>query len=168
MARKDLHDAMNEHLSKELYSAYLYLSMAAYFESVNLPGMTTWMRAQAKEEYQHAMLFWEHISDRGARVTLLALDKPPSGFTSPLDAFQQALDHEKEVTKEINELYAQAAAASDYASQAFLQGFVTEQVEEEKTATQIVDTLKMVGDNSAALLMFDRELGQRQSSGAPA
>lgn len=168
MARRDLQEAMNEHLSKELYSAYLYLAMAAYFESINLPGMTNWMRAQAKEEYQHAMLFWEFISDRGGRVTLLAIDKPPASFGSPLEAFQEALDHEKEVSKEINDLYGQAAAANDYASQAFLQGFVTEQVEEEKTATQIVDTLKMVGDNPAALLMFDRELGQRQPRGAPA
>ncbi len=161
MASKDLKDAMNKHLNKELYSAYLYLSMAAYFEAGNLPGFAGWMRAQAKEEYEHGMKFWTYIYDRGGSVTLLAIDQPPSQFGSCLDAFSQAYEHEKEVTSDIHELYRRAVADKDYASEVFLQWFVSEQVEEEKTAGQIVDTLKMVGDSSAALLMLDREMSAR-------
>ncbi len=165
MASKDLQDAMNKHLNKELYSAYLYLAMAAYFESTNLPGFAGWMRAQAKEEYQHAMKFWDYIYDRSGAVTLLTIAEPPAKFKTPYDAFKQAFDHEKEVTAQIHELYGRAVADKDYASEVFLQWFVSEQVEEEKTSGQIVETLKMVGDSTASLLMFDRELGAR---GAPA
>ncbi|MFN2389626.1 MAG: ferritin [Actinomycetota bacterium] len=164
MPSKDLQDAMNTHLNQELYSAYLYLAMAANFEAANLPGFAGWMRAQAKEEYAHAMKFWDYIYDRGGRVTLLAIAEPPAKYKAPLDAFQKAFDHEKEVTRAIHELYGRAVAEKDYASEVFLQWFVSEQVEEEKSAGQIVDTLKMVGDSMASLLMFDRELGAR---GAP-
>ena len=164
MLSKNLMDAMNRHLSREFYAAYLYLSMSAYFESTALPGFSSWMQSQAKEEQGHAMKFFTFIYDRGGRVTLLALEQPPSEFKSPLDAFEQALAHEKQVTGDIDELYRVAVEEKDYASQAFLQWFVTEQVEEEKTASQIVDQLRLTGDSSAGLMLFDRELGSR---GAP-
>ena len=161
MAAKPLHEAFNQHLNKELYSAYLYLAMAAYFESSNLEGFTSWMKLQAREEYEHAMKFWEHILDRGGNVTLLAIAQPPAKYSSPLDAFQQAHSHEQEVSKAIHELYETAVRDKDYPAEVFLQWFVTEQVEEEKNVGAIVDKLKMVGDSSAGLLMLDREVGQR-------
>lgn len=168
MRSSDLQDAFNEHLNKELYSGYIYLAMAAYFESINLPGFAAWMRTQAKEEYQHAMKFWEYLYDRGGKVTLLAIDQPQSTYKSPLHAFEQALAHEKDVSEAINKLYTRAIDEKDYASEVFLQWFINEQVEEEKNAGQVVDTLRMLGDSSAALLMLDRELGARGAAAVAA
>lgn len=161
MLSKSLRDAMNDHLSKELYAAHLYLGMSAYFDENNLPGCAAWMRAQAEEERTHGMKFYEYIYDRGGHVELMSLDKPPSKYKSALDAFQQAYEHERHVTEAIHGLYAQALEEKDYASQVFLQWFVQEQVEEEKTSGTLVETLKMVGDSTASLLIFDRELGSR-------
>ena len=161
MLSQTFRDALNDHLKHELYSAYLCLAMAAYCESVNLPGFAHWMRLQADEEREHAMKFYDFIHDRGGRVILQALPQPPVDFTSPAAAFEQALAHEQEVTTMIHRLYGRAVEENDYASQVFLQGFVTEQVEEEKTASGIVATLGMIGDNKIALLMLDRELGGR-------
>ena len=144
-----------------LYSAYLYLSMSAYCEAANLPGFAHWMRVQAQEEVSHAMKFYDFICERGGRVVLQAIDQPPTEFQSPLHVFEQTLEHEQKVTVMIHDLYALAAQEKDYASQAFLQWFVTEQVEEEGSATQIVETLKMIGDKGQALVMLDRELGKR-------
>jgi ferritin len=157
--------ALNEQIKHEFYSSYLYLSMSDYCESINLPGFAHWMRLQSQEEYTHAMKIVDFIQDRGGRVQLLAIDQPPADFASPLDVFQQALEHEREVTGMINDLYGLASDEKDYASQAFLQWFVMEQVEEEKTATQMVDTLKMIGDKGDALIMLDRELAGRTPGG---
>ena len=168
MLAPTMQDAMNAHLNKELYSAYLYLAMAADCESHTLPGCAHWMRLQAEEENAHAMKFYDFIHDRGGRVRLKAIDGPPTDFASTLELFEQALAHEQEVTGQINELYALAVRENDYPTQAFLQWFVTEQVEEEKTATQIVETLKMIGDDKVALLMLDRELGARPRRAEPA
>ena len=161
-------DALNEQVKNEFYSSYLYLSMAGYFESINLPGFAHWMRLQSAEEGAHAMKIHDFVQDRGARVTLLAIDQPPADFQSPLDVFQQALEHEQSVTRMINNLYGMAGEERDYASQAFLQWFITEQVEEEKTVTQIFETLKMIGDKGDALIMLDRELASRTPSSGPA
>ena len=166
MTTPTLSQAFNEHLAKELYSAYSYLAMAAYFEDANYPGFAKWMHAQAGEEFQHAMKFWTFIYDTGGKVTLLAIDQPRSDYSSPLDAFSQALKSEQEVTAAINDLYAGAVEGKDYAAQAFLQWFVTEQVEEEKTASQIVETLEMAGDSATAILLLDRELGSRDTAEA--
>jgi len=152
---------MNEQIKNELYSAYLYLSMSAYCEAANLPGFAHWMRVQAQEEVGHAMKFYDFICERGGRVVLQAIDQPPVEFQSPLHVFEQILEHEQKVTAMIHDLYGLAAQEKDYASQAFLQWFVTEQVEEEGSATQIVETLKMIGDKGQALVMLDRELGKR-------
>jgi ferritin len=161
MLSKTLQDAMNEQIKNELYSAYLYLSMSAYCEAANLPGFAHWMRMQAQEEEAHAMKFYDFIYERGGRVVLQAIDQPPVEFPSPLAVFEQTLEHEQKVTAMIHDLYTLAVEEKDYASQAFLQWFVTEQVEEEDSASQILETLKMIGDKGHALLMLDRQLGSR-------
>lgn len=163
MIKKTILDEMNEQINKELYSAYMYLSMAAHFEAVNLPGFANWMRVQAKEETEHAMKFFAHINDRGEKVILKAIEQPPVEFKSPLAIFEQAYEHEKYVTSRINLIYDLAVKEKDNASQVFMQWFVNEQVEEEKNASQIVETLKMIGDQGGPLLMLDHELGERES-----
>jgi ferritin len=165
---KAVEDAMNEQIKNEFYSAYQYLSMAAYCESENLPGFAQWMRTQAQEETEHAMKFYNFILDRNGRVVLQGIESPLVEFGSPLEVFEQALEHEQKVTTMIDELYALSVTENDYASQTFLQWFVTEQVEEEKNAGDVVDTLKMIGDKSEALFLLDRELGQRRPEEQPA
>ena len=161
MLNQAVQDAMNEQIGNELFSAYQYLSMAAYCESENLPGFAHWMRSQAQEETVHAMKFYDFILERSGRVVLGAIDGPLVEFGSPLEVFQSALEHEKMVTGMINNLYGLAIRENDYASQTFLQWFVTEQVEEEKNAGDVVETLKMIGDGTEALFLLDRELGRR-------
>ena len=168
MLGENIQGAMNEQIKNELYSAYQYLSMAAYCESANLPGFAQWMRTQSREETEHAIKFFDFILDRNGQVVLQAIEGPVVGFGSPLEVFERALDHEQKVTAMINDLYGLAVAENDYASQTFLQWFVTEQVEEEKNAGDVVETLKMVGDKSEALFLLDRELGQRRSAEEPA
>jgi ferritin len=163
MLNKTIQDAMNEQIKNELYSAYLYLSMSAYCESINLPGFANWMRMQEQEEKIHAMKFYDFIHERGGRVVLQAIDQPPAEFGSPLDVFEKTLEHEQKVTAMINDLYALAVQERDYASQIFLQWFITEQVEEEDSATQVIETLKMIGDSHHGLLMLDRELAGRSA-----
>ena len=163
MLNQTVQDAMNEQIKNELYSAYLYLSMSAYCESINLPGFANWMRMQEQEEKMHAIKFYDFIHERGGRVILQAIDQPQSDFQSPLDVFEKTLEHEKKVTAMINNLYALAVQEKDYASQIFLQWFVTEQVEEEDNASQIIEMLKMVGDSHHGLWMLDKELAGRQA-----
>lgn len=161
MLSRKLQDALNEQIKNELYSGYLYLAMSAYFEANNLPGFAHWMRVQAGEEQEHALKFFDFIVDRGGRVVLQAIDQPPVEFQSPLAVFEATLVHEQKVTGLINKLYELAVAENDYPAQVMLQWFINEQVEEEKNATQIVETLKMIGEKGQALIMLDRELGQR-------
>jgi ferritin len=153
--------AINEQIKNELYSAYLYLSMAAYFDSINLPGFAHWMRVQFAEEQDHAKKFYHFVYERGGRVVLQALDQPPSEWASPLAVFEETLKHEQKVTALIDDLYALAVQENDYASQVFLQWFISEQVEEEANATQIIETLKMVGEKGQALIMLDHQLARR-------
>ena len=161
MLNKTIQDAINEQIKNELYSAYLYLSMSAYCESINLPGCAHWMRMQEQEERIHAIKLFDFVNERGGRVVLQAIDQPPAEFQSPLDVFEKTLEHEQKVTAMINDLYALAVQEKDYASQIFLQWFVTEQVEEEDNASKIIETLKMIGDNRQALLMLDKDLDGR-------
>ncbi len=154
-------DAINEQIKHEFYSSYLYLSMAGSFEVANLPGFAHWMRRQSEEEREHAMKLFEFLLDRGERVELQAIDQPPAAFRSPLDTFEQALQHEKEITSRIGALYDLSVEEKDHAAQVMLNWFVSEQVEEEKSATEIVERLKMAGEDSAALLLMDGELRQR-------
>lgn len=154
-------EAIEEQIKHEFYSAYVYLSMAGSFEAANFPGFAHWMREQSREELEHAMKFFDFLLDRGESVQLQALDAPPYAFRSPLDTFEQALEHEKEITGRINDLYELATRENDYPAKVLLDWFVTEQVEEEKTATEIVERLRLAGDDGAALLLLDSELGNR-------
>ncbi len=163
MLGKSVQDAMNEQIKNELYSSYLYLSMAAHFESSNLPGFAHWMSIQATEEVKHAMKFFEFIVERGGKVTLKAIEQPPSDFKSTLEIFKMAHKHELKVTAMIHKLYELALKENDYPSQVMLQWFIKEQVEEEKNAENIVEQLKMAGDSSAALLMADRQFAARKA-----
>lgn len=161
MLNKKLQDALNEQIKNELYSGYLYLAMSAYFEANNLPGFAHWMRVQAAEEQTHALKLFDFVVDHGGRVELQAIDQPPVEFQSPLAVFEATLAHEQKVTGLIYKLYELAIAEHDYPAQVMLQWFINEQVEEEKNATQIVETLKMIGEKGQALVMLDRELSQR-------
>ncbi len=153
---------MNEQINAELYSAYLYQSMAAYFASINLDGFKNWMEVQALEEMSHAQKFYNHINERGGKVLLDAIDAPPTGWESALKIFEESYKHEKKVTDLINNIVDVSNQEKDYASQTLLQWFVDEQVEEEDSADQIVQKLKMIGDNPSALYMLDKELGTRK------
>jgi ferritin len=161
MLSSSLQAAFNDQINKELYSAYLYLGMSAWCESANLPGAAHWMKTQAREEQGHALKLYEFVVDRNGSVTLEAIAKPPQEYASLLDLFEQVLEHERRVTALINELYKAALTESDYPAQVILQWFINEQVEEEKNATMVVETLKMVGTQGASLFMADRQLGAR-------
>lgn len=161
MLNKTMQDAINDQIKHELYSAYIYLSMSAYAEAANWTGSARWLRMQAAEEQEHAMKLFDFVNDRGGKVTLQAIAQPPHEFTSLLDLFEQVLAHERKVTGLIHRLYEIAQSEKDYAAQNMLQWFVDEQVEEEKNATQIVESLKLVGTQGTALFMVDRQLGAR-------
>ncbi len=160
-----MQDAFNDQIKNEFFSSYIYLSMAAWFDGRNLPGMAAWMRVQAREEAAHAMKIFDHLLDRNARVTLRAISQPPVDFASPLEVFEQALKHEMAVSASIHNIYAAAVQEKDFASSVFLDWFVKEQVEEEKQGALVVEQLRMVGEDRPGLLMLDRELAQRQAGG---
>jgi len=162
MLSSAVQDAMNQQVNAELYSAYLYLSMAANFEGENLRGMAHWMQVQAKEEVSHALKFFKHIAERGGRVTLTAIAAPLTKWDSPRAVFEQVYEHECHVSSLINKLAELAAAEKDHASGVFLQWFINEQVEEEANASEILHQLKMVGDSKQGLYLLDRHLAQRQ------
>lgn len=161
MISKKMTDAVNNQINAELYSSYLYLAMAAYFEDLGLPGFTNWMKCQAQEENTHAMKFFDELCERDGRVVLEAIDKPQTEWDSPLAAFEAVYAHEQKVTSLINNLVALAREETDPASEVFLQWFVTEQVEEEAAAKAIVDELKLIEGHPQGLFMIDRELRQR-------
>jgi ferritin len=162
MISEKIVEALNRQINAEFYSAYLYLSMSAYFESINLKGFANWMRVQAKEEVTHAMRIYNYVVDRGGRVRLLPIEQPPVEWGSPLSAFEAAYQHEMKVTGMINELVELAMQERDFATYNMLQWFINEQVEEEASTSEIVEKLKLVGGEGRALFMLDRELGQRQ------
>lgn len=161
MISQPMQKALNEQIRNEMHSAYIYLSMAAYFESVPFEGFASWMRIQAQEEMTHAMKIFDHLLDRGGTVRLQAIPEPPSTFEGPLAVFEQALAHEQEVTRSIHELYALSLDEKDFASRVFLDWFVAEQVEEEKNALLIVDQLRMVGSDLPGMMILDQRYGQR-------
>ena len=160
--------ALNQQINAELFSEYLYLSMAAHFESESLKGMANWMRIQAGEEHTHAMKFFRFILDRAGKVTLTQIEAPKTAWDSPLNAFEDAYKHEQKVTGLINNLSNLAMDEKDHAAHQFLEWFVGEQVEEEAAAQTIVDQLKLVGENGVAIFMIDQELAKRQPAAAAA
>jgi len=152
-----LEKALNEQLNAELYSAYLYLSMSTYFESLNFSGFANWMRVQAKEETEHAMKFYSYIFERDGQVTLTAIDAPPTSWKSPLDAFENAYQHEVKVSGLIHDLVFLARSEKDIPTENFLQWFVEEQVEEEASTLGVVQKLKPIKDSANGLFMLGSE-----------
>ncbi|MGD9110679.1 MAG: ferritin, partial [Phycisphaerales bacterium] len=156
---------LNKQVNAELYSAYMYLSMSAYFSSANLPGFASWMKIQAQEETGHAMKIYDFIIERAGRATLKAIEAPPAQWKSPLDAFEATFKHEQKVTGLINNLVDLAIEEKDHATKGFLQWFVDEQVEEEASADAIVQQLKLIKEAPGALFMINNQLGQRTAGG---
>ena len=165
MLSEKIETALNGQLNAELYSSYLYMSMHAYFKSVNLEGFANWMYYQAQEELTHSLKFYDFIISRGARVALAQVEAPPSGWTSPLAVFEATLEHEQKVTGLINELVELALQEHDHATNIFLQWFVTEQVEEEENVSGVLEQLKLMGEAQGGLFMIDRELAKRGAGG---
>ena len=156
-----MQDAINGQLNAELYSSYLYLSMNAYFKSINLDGFANWMYYQAQEELTHGMKLYDFINQRGGRVNLLQIEAPPAQWNSPQAVFEATLEHEQKVTGLINDLVELALGEHDHATNIFLQWFVSEQVEEEENVTGVLEQLKLMGEAKGGLFMIDRELAKR-------
>ena len=161
MLSKKMVDALNGQINKEMYSAYLYMAMSAYSDHKGLKGFANWFNVQYQEEMEHAMRIYHYIQDQGGQVELMAIKQPPAEFGTPLEMFQKTLEHEKFVTKSINELVDLAEAEKDHATQIFLQWFVTEQIEEESNDNEIIDKLNLAGQEGNGLFMIDKELGTR-------
>ncbi|MFQ5906201.1 MAG: ferritin [bacterium] len=161
MLSERVQDALNKQLNAELYSSYLYLSMSAYFHSVNLPGFANWMRVQAQEELVHAMKFYDYVNEHGGRVTLGQVEAPPKDWDSAMDAFEHVYEHEKKVTGLINNLVDLVTTERDGATNNFLRWFVSEQAEEESSASDVLGKVKLMSKRADGLSMVDRELGQR-------
>ena len=161
MLSKRMEEALNDQINLELFSAYLYLSMASYFDALNLKGFAHWMKKQFEEELEHAMKLYNYVYDRRGRVILKDIKKPQHEWESPLKAFEAAYEHERAITRSIYKLIDLAAEEDDKATLNMLQWFVEEQVEEEASTYDVVEKLRMIGDSVNALFMLDRELAKR-------
>ncbi len=165
MMKQTIQDALNEQIANELYSSYLYLAMAAHFEEQKLPGFAQWMKVQSREEYGHGMRLFNYVIDRGGKVVLKQINSPPDKFGDPTAVFQQILQHEQHVTESIHQLYELALKERDYPTQVHLHWFITEQVEEEKSAEEIVDRLHSIAGQKQLLFLLDQQLGGRAGEG---
>ena len=163
--KESVRRAINNQINHEFHAAYLYLAMAGHFELESLNGFGQWMRAQAREEVEHAMRLFDFMLQRGERVDLDEIAAPDAEFDSPVSIFRAALEHERKVTGLIHELYELASEEKDYPTRLELQWFIQEQVEEEDSVGSMVAQLEMAGENRAALLMLDRTLGDRGGEG---
>ncbi|MGA2676581.1 MAG: ferritin [Methanobacterium sp.] len=161
MLKDKMVESLNSQMNAELYSAYLYLSMEAYFEANDLSGFANWMRVQAQEEMTHAMKFYDYLVQRGARVILTEIKSPPTEWDSPVATFENVYEHEQMVTTLINQLVDLAISLSDHATNNFLQWYVAEQVEEEESSSGVLQKVKLAGDSPSGLLMLDQELALR-------
>lgn len=161
MLNKKIEEAINAQINAEMWSAYLYLSMATYCHAAGYAGSANWYEIQFKEEQDHAKIFYNYIVSRGGRVTLKAIDAVPTEWKSLLDTFEETLKHEQKVTSLINDLYALAVEEKDFATQSMLKWFIDEQVEEEDNAQNLIDKLRMIGDNGYGQYMIDQELAAR-------
>jgi len=168
MLSKKMQEALNSQINAEYHSSYLYLAMAAYCERLNLKGFGNWVRVQVQEEMVHVMKFFDYVLDRGGEVSLTAIEGVPAKWASPLAAFEGALAHEQMITGRINKLVDLAISESDHATNALLQWFVNEQVEEASSTDQVVQQLRLAAETPAALFMIDRELGLRVFTPPPA
>jgi len=161
MLKKKIEDALNKQVNAEIFSAYLYLAMNAYFEFRNLSGFGNWMRIQAMEEMTHAMKIYDFINERGGRAILTAINGPKNDWQSIIEVFEETYAHEQKVTGLINDLVNLAQEEKDHATTGFLQWFVTEQVEEEANASRLLEESKRIGDEGSVLFLLDRELKLR-------
>lgn len=159
---------LNDQINMEYYSAYSYLAMAAYFLTLNLNGLAHWMRIQAQEELTHGMKIYDFLDNREGDICLQAIDAPQKTWKNPLEAFEDALGHEKKVSQSIYDIADFALSERDHATHTFLQWFISEQVEEEAAVKEVIDTLKLVGMEGNGLFLFDRDLAQRQFKGIQA
>ncbi len=159
--KPEMETAFNRQVNAEMYSSYLYLAMESYFQSISLAGFATWMRAQVQEELFHGMKIYDYIHERGGKARLEAIGKPEEKWDTPLLAFESILAHEQHVTGLINNLIDVALDVRDHAAKAFLDWFITEQVEEEATVGQIVDRLRLIGNDASGLFFLDTELAKR-------
>lgn len=164
MISDKIQNAINDQIKAEFESSYIYLAMAAYCESLNFKGFGVWFKKQAQEEHEHAHKLYAYLTDRGGRVVLKGLETPPAEYGSVMGAFQKAYEHEKYITGRINSIYDLAVAEKDYATQEHLNWFVKEQVEEEAAASEMVETIKMVGDKPGSLIYLDRHAAKRGKS----
>jgi len=164
MLSDKMEQVLNEQVNREMYSAYLYMSMSAHCSNVGLKGFANWFMVQYHEEMLHAMKIYEYIQRQGGQVRLKPIEGPPVDFESPLDMFEKTLEHERFITRSINDLMETAISEKDHASQIFLQWYVTEQVEEEENDNDIISQLKLIKDNPQGLMMLDRELAQRAAT----
>jgi ferritin len=162
MINEKLQNAFNSQIQKEFHSAYLYLAMSAYAHSKNLHGFAQWLKVQYNEETEHAMKLLNYLGERGAQVTLKKIDAPANDFGTPLNLFEAVLKHEETITESINKLYETALEEKDYAAQIFLQWYINEQVEEEASASAVLERLKVIGDKGSSILYIDKELGKRE------
>lgn len=161
MLNKRIEEALNAQINAEFWSAYLYLSMSSYLAHAGYPGFAKWFKIQFQEEQAHAQIFVNYILSRNGRVILKAIDSVKTEWTSPLNCFEETLEHENKVTSLINDLYSISLEEKDFATQSMLKWFIDEQVEEEQNAMEIIDNLKMIKDNGYGLYMIDKELGAR-------
>lgn len=161
MLNKKIEEAINAQINAEMWSAYLYLSMAAHCHAIGQPGMARWFEVQFKEEQDHAKILFNYVISRNGNVTLKAIDAVPTEWSSILDVFESTLTHEQKVTAMINDLFALTTQENDYATQSMLKWFIDEQVEEEENAQTIIDNIKMIKDNGYGIYMLDKELGAR-------
>ncbi len=168
MINKKTEKSFNSQINAETYSAYLYWSMSAALESMNLPGFAIWMRVQAQEEMVHAMKFYTHIIERGGIVSLKAIAEPPTKWNDVTAIFNDAYKHEQKVTGLINGLVDLAISEKDHAANMFLQWFVNEQIEEEKNADDVLKKLKLIAGSSEGMFMLDKEMGTRVFTPPPA
>jgi len=161
MLKEKVLDAINNQINAEFYSAYLYLSMSAYFYDKGLPGFGNWMFIQYQEELTHCNKFFRYVNERSGKVVLKAIESVPTDFDGIIDVFEKTLEHEQHVTDLINKIVDVAISESDHATQSFLKWFVDEQVEEEANVNEILDTLKLIHGEGNGIFMLDREMRQR-------
>jgi ferritin len=161
MLSKKMEKALNVQINREMYSAYLYMSMSAHSNSIGLPGFSNWFMVQYKEEMEHAMKIYDYVNSQGGKIKLMAIDEPISDFKDPMDMFKKTLKHEQFITKCINELVELSINEKDHATQIFLQWFVTEQIEEEGNDNDIISKLELAGLKGNGLFMIDKELSTR-------
>ena len=161
MLSKKMLNTLNEQIKLEMYSAHLYLAMSSHIEHQGFKGMAKWLRVQYEEETFHFLKFYDYVKSRGEKVILKAIDAPPNDFGTPLETFRKVLEHEQQITADINKLYKTAIDQNDFASQIFLQWFISEQVEEEDSTSEVLNKIQLIRDKPTDLLYLDKELGTR-------